>query len=336
MDTQNEDVDVTTLCRRTVVQGVLAAGLAGAAPALARQGAGEGMAPPIRLWPQAAPGGAGVTVVEEETDRSPPPAALRDRIIKGVRDPDLKVFRPRTPNGASLLIAPGGGYKWVVRDKEGYECAQRFADAGLTVYVMSYRLPGDGWAAGPETPLQDAQRALRLVRREAGRTGSGLDPARVGVMGFSAGGHVAGCLSLMFDEAVYSTVDSADQLSARPDISVLVYPVATMKPPLAHVGSRQLLLGKDPTADLEARWSLETRAREDAPATFLLHAADDASVPVENSLALEAALRSKKVATELHVFGEGGHGFGLRFAKGKPVEAWPDLVLAWWKRRGFI
>lgn len=317
--------------RRQVVAGLTAAGLVPALPAAA-----QGDGPAIRLWPGAAPGAAGVTIAEEEADRSPPPAPLRDRIIKGVREPDLKVFRPKTPNGASLLIVPGGGYRWVVRDKEGYECAERVAAAGLTVYVMSYRLPGDGWAAGPETPLQDAQRALRLVRREAGRKGSGLDPARVGVMGFSAGGHVAGCLSLMWDEPVYEPVDVADRLSARPDISVLVYPVATMRPPLAHAGSRSLLLGAAPTAQLEARWSLQDRARADAPATFLLHAADDLSVPVENSLALEAALRAKKVPTQLHVFEEGGHGFGLRFARGKPVEVWPELVLAWWKRRGFI
>lgn len=317
--------------RRGVIAGLTAGGLAPAWPAAAQ---GEGGA--IRLWPGPAPGGAAVTVAEAETDRSPPPAELRDRIIKGVRDPDLKVFRPRTPNGASLLIAPGGGYRWVVRDKEGYECAQAFAAAGITVYVMSYRLPGDGWAAGPRTPLQDSQRALRLVRQEAGRKGAGLDPARVGVMGFSAGGHVAGSLSLMWDEPVYEPVDAADRLSARPDISVLVYPVATMRPPQAHAGSRQLLLGPEPTAELEARWSLEDRARADAPATFLLHAADDLSVPVENSLRLEAALRAKKVPTEMHVFEEGGHGFGLRFARGKPVEVWPDLVLAWWKRRGFV
>lgn len=323
-----------TFDRRGLIQGAAAAGLL--LPGVARAGAAAGDAAPIRLWPTGAPGGAGVRVVEEETDRSPPPAPLRDRIIKGVRDPDLKVFRPKAPNGASLLIAPGGGYRWVVRDKEGYECAQRFADAGLTVYVMSYRLPGDGWAAGPETPLQDAQRALRLVRREAARKGAGLDPARVGLMGFSAGGHVAGSLSLMFDAPVYEPVDAVDKPSARPDISVLVYPVATMKPPLAHAGSRQLLLGPNPTPELEARWSLETRARPDAPATFLLHAADDVSVPVENSLALEAALRARKVPTEMHIFEEGGHGFGLRFARGKPVEAWPDLVLAWWKRRGFL
>ncbi len=324
------------LVRRRLVQGMAAAGLMTGLPGLARAGDEAPPEMPMKLWPAGAPGGAGVTVVEAETDRSPPPAPLRDRIVRSVRDPTLTVFRPKIPNGASLLIAPGGGYKWVVRDKEGYECAEAFAAAGLTVYVMSYRLPGDGWTAGPETPLQDAQRALRLVRREAGRKGSGLDPARVGLMGFSAGGHVAGCLSLMFDKAVYRPVDSADKLSARPDITALIYPVATMKPPLAHVGSRQLLLGGGPTPELEARWSLETRARADAPATFLLHAADDASVPVENSLALEAALRGKKVPTQLHVFEEGGHGFGLRFTHGKPVAVWPELVLDWWKRRGFI
>jgi len=318
------------ITRRRLGQLAAAVPLAGLGPPLVRA------EPAMRLWPAGPPGGAGVSVAEEEVERSPPPAPLRDRILKGVRQPALTVFRPQAPNGASLLIAPGGGYRWVVRDKEGYECAERFAAAGLTVYVMSYRLPGDGWAAGPLTPLQDAQRALRLVRREAGRKGSGLDPARVGVMGFSAGGHVAGSLGLMWDEAAYAPVDGADRLSARPDISVLAYPVATMRPPLAHAGSRTQLLGASPGPEQEARWSLERRARADAPATFLFHAADDASVPVENSLQLEAALRAVKVPTELHVFEEGGHGFGLRFAKGKPAEAWPDLVLAWWKRRGFV
>lgn len=290
----------------------------------------------MNLWPGPPPGGAGVTVVEETVDRSPPPAPLRDRIVKGVRDPAMTLFRPDRPNGASLLIIPGGGYRWVVRDKEGFECAARFAAAGVTVYVMTYRLPGDGWAAGPATPLQDAQRALRLVRAAAARPGSGLDPARVAVMGFSAGGHVAGCLGLMWDRAVYPPVDAVDALSARPDLSVLVYSVATMKPPLAHVGSRALLIGDSAPAALERRWSLEDNARPDAPPTFLLHAADDVSVAVENSLQLEAALRASKVSTEMHIFEEGGHGFGLRFTAGKPVAAWPDLVLAWQRRRGFI
>lgn len=288
----------------------------------------------LPLWPGAAPGGGAVTVTEEVVERRLSPGGLRDRIIKGVRNPTLRVFEPARPNGASLLMTPGGGYKWVVMDKEGYECAARFAAAGVTVYVASYRLPGDGWDAGPAVALQDAQRALRLIRARA--SAKGLDPARIGVMGFSAGGHVAGCLGLMWDRRTYAPVDAIDALSARPDSAALIYPVATMSPPFAHPGSRERMLGPAPTPEQERAWSLDTNARADGPPTFLLHAADDTAVPVENSLRLEAALRGAKVATELHVFEEGGHGFGLRFARGKPVEVWPDLVLAWWRRKGFV
>lgn len=288
----------------------------------------------LPLWPGAAPGGGGVTVREEVVERPLSPGGLRDRIIKGVRNPTLTVFEPARPNGASLLMTPGGGYKWVVMDKEGYECAARFAAEGVTVYVASYRLPGDGWEAGPAVALQDAQRALRLIRARA--SARGLDPRRVGVMGFSAGGHVAGSLSLMWDRPTYDAVDEIDALSARPDSAVLVYPVATMSLPFAHPGSRERMLGPAPTPEQERAWSLEANVRADAPPTFLLHAADDSAVPVENSLRLEAALRAAKAPTELHVFEEGGHGFGLRFARGKPVEAWSDLVLAWWRRKGFV
>lgn len=312
--------------RRSLIAAAPMLGLAGGARA-------DG-ATVLPLWPGAAPGGGTVTVTEAVVERPRSPGGLRDRIIKGVREPTLTVFEPTRPNGASLLMTPGGGYKWVVMDKEGYECATRFAAAGVTVYVASYRLPGDGWDAGPAVALQDAQRALRLVRARA--AAKGLDPARVGVMGFSAGGHVAGCLSLMWDRTTYGAVDTIDALSARPDSTVLVYPVATMSLPFAHPGSRERMFGPSPTPGQERAWSLEANARPDAPPTFLLHAADDTAVPVENSLRLHDALRAAKVATELHVFEEGGHGFGLRFATDKPVEAWPDLVLAWWRRRGFV
>ena len=317
---------MTDLTRRFLVAASPALGLA--APARANA------ATVLPLWPGAAPGGGALTVTEEVVERPLSPGGLRDRIVKGVRRPTLTVFEPARPNGASLLMTPGGGYKWVVMDKEGYECAEHFAAAGVTVYVASYRLPGDGWAAGPAVALQDAQRALRLVRARA--AARGLDPKRVGVMGFSAGGHVAGCLGLMWDRPTYAPVDEIDALSARPDSAVLVYPVATMSPPFAHPGSRERMFGPSPTPELERVWSLETNARPDAPPTFLLHAADDTAVPAENSLRLESALRAAKVATELHLFEEGGHGFGLRFAKGRPAEAWPDLVLAWWKRKGFV
>lgn len=312
-------------------RGLLAAPAVVGLTATAARAEGSSVIP---LWPDGAPGGEGVTVVEEVVERPLSPGGLRDRIVKGVRRPTLTVFEPARPNGASLLMTPGGGYKWVVMDKEGYECAERFAAAGVTVYVASYRLPGDGWAAGPAVALQDAQRALRLVRARA--AAKGLDPRRVGVMGFSAGGHVAGCLSLEWDLESYEPRDAADRLSAGPDVSVLVYPVATMTLPFAHRGSRERMLGASPSPEQERAWSLEQMVRPDAPPTFLLHAADDAAVPVENSLRLYDALRAAKVPAEMHVFEEGGHGFGLRFARGKPVEAWPDLVLGWWKRKGFV
>lgn len=307
--------------RRTLLA---ATGVAAAAPALAA-------APRvIPIWPDGPPGGEGVSAAEEVVERNPPPNPLRDRYVKHVRNPALTVFEPARPNGAALLMTPGGGYRWVVMDKEGYECAERFAAAGVTVYVASYRLPADGWAAGPAAPLQDAQRALRLVRSLA------ADPGRVGVMGFSAGGHVAGCLSLMFDRPAYAPVDAVDALSARPDLAMLMYPVATMHPAFAHAGSREQLLGPAPTAAQETAWSLEDNVRPDAPPTFLLHAGDDAAVPVENSLRLHEALRAARTQAEMHVFEEGGHGFGLRFTAGKPVAAWPELVLAWWRRKGFV
>lgn len=313
--------------RRTLLT---ASGIAAASPALA-----AARTRVVPIWRHGPPGGEGVSVVEAVVERNPPPNPLRDRYVKHVRNPTLTVFEPQKPNGASLLMTPGGGYRWVVMDKEGYECAERFAAAGVTVYVASYRLPADGWAAGPAAPLQDAQRALRVVR--AMTSAAGLDPKRVGVMGFSAGGHVAGCLSLMWDRWTYTPQDDIDHdISARPDLSMLMYPVASMLKAVAHAGSREQLLGPNPTAEQERAWSLEDNVRPDAPPTFLLHASDDASVPVENSLRLYRTLLAKQVPTEMHLFEEGGHGFGLRFTAGKPVARWPDLVLEWWWRKGFV
>ncbi|MFZ3006763.1 MAG: alpha/beta hydrolase [Phenylobacterium sp.] len=288
----------------------------------------------IALWPKGPPGAERATAREEVVERSKDPAIIRDRIIKGVTHPTLIAFRPQYPNGSALLMAPGGGYAWVVMDKEGYEAAERFARAGVTVFVMTYRLPQEGWSAGPAAPLQDAQRAMRLIRAHAAEYA--VDPKRVGVIGFSAGGHVAGVLTLKFDQAGYPAVDAADLATARPDFSVLMYPVATMAAPHAHPGSRRNLLGAAPAPAAIAEWSLETNARPDAPPTFLVHAVDDASVPVENSLQLFEALRARKVPVEMHLFEEGGHGFGLRFTVGKPAAAWPDLVLAWMQRRGYL
>jgi acetyl esterase/lipase len=287
----------------------------------------------IDLWPDGAPGAVNVSVPEEVVHRDND-FGLVDRALHNVTRPRLFVFRSQTPDGSAILITPGGGYKWVVIDKEGYEGARLFSRGGASVYVLMYRLPHQGWAAGPDTPLQDAQRAMRVIRARAGE--DRIDPARVMVMGFSAGGHVAGSLTARFDTDVYSAVDEADQLSARPDASVLVYPVATMRKPFTHGSSSENMIGTDPSENLLDKYSLESTTRPDMPPIFLLHATDDLSVPVENSLNLYAALKGMGVPTAMHVFENGGHGYGLRGIDNTPLRLWPELVKRWGVSHGMF
>jgi acetyl esterase/lipase len=278
------------------------------------------------IWPDAPPGQQSILTEEVITERSEPPA-LRDRIVTGITTPHLAVFTPSSPNGDAVLVLPGGGYQRVVMDKEGYETAEWLAERGITAYVLFYRLPGEYWSAGPDTPLQDTQRALRWIRHNAGDFD--VNPQRVGVMGFSAGGHAAATLITRFADPVYDAVDAADRQSARPDFAALIYPVISMRDGLAHSGSRERLLGKDFDAAGIAAHSPELRVRPDTPPTFLLHAADDESVPASNSLAMYEALRTAGVSAEMHLFAIGGHGFGLRYVAGKPVAAWPRLLETW-------
>ncbi|HST92444.1 MAG TPA: alpha/beta hydrolase [Brevundimonas sp.] len=307
-----------------------------AAPTGRLQTSASHLAPPdpietIRLWPGAAPGGEVVTVMPRVIERSADPS-FHDRLAQHTTDPILTVLRSQRPNGASLLLIPGGGYRGSVVDKEGLDCARVFAEAGITCFVLRYRLPGDGWAAGADAPLQDAQRAMRLIRARAAT--DGLDPRRVAVLGGSAGGHLAGLLTARSDSA-YELTDDSDRQSARPDLTILLYPVATMADPFVHKGSRRELLGPSPTPEAIRRYSLDQTDWTGAPPTFLLHAIDDASVPVENSLALLSALRAARVPVESHLFEEGGHGFGVRLIASKPAAVWPRLALEWAARHGW-
>jgi acetyl esterase/lipase len=280
----------------------------------------------IDLWPKGAPGMPAKPPVETVEERSRD-AAVSDRSVLGVTKPRLSVFRPRMANGASVLIMPGGGYSRIVIDHEGYDLARYLAARGFTAYVLFYRLPGDGWKAGPDVSLSDAQRAMRLIRARAQR--DGMDAERVAAIGFSAGGHLCADLATRFDARTYAPVDAADRLSARPYVAAPIYPVISMTAPVAHAGSRQMLIGKDASPALEAAHDPSRNATRDTPPCFLVHAEDDDVVPVENSLLFRSALKAANVPVETHLFTNGGHGFGLRKAAGKPAEAWPDLFLTW-------
>lgn len=283
------------------------------------------------LWPGGPPGPVPDGLVEHVVERDNP-FGLPDRAAHNVTRPILAVFRPARANGGAILIIPGGGYGWVVVDKEGHEGARHFAALGFTVYVLRYRLPHQGWQAGRLAPLQDAQRAIRLIRAQAGP--DGIDPAAILVMGFSAGGHLAGSLAAHAGMGLHAPVDVIDTLPARPDAVALLYPVVTMQAPFVHQRSRDNRLGPDPSAQEARAASLEETVQADHPPTLLIHAADDRSVPVDHALLLYRALRTAGVPCALHVFERGGHGFGLRGIAGTPLEAWPALVAAWARTHG--
>jgi acetyl esterase/lipase len=280
----------------------------------------------IDLWPNGAPGMPATALVETVNERSTD-AQLTDRAVYGITRPRMAVFRPSHPNGAAVLITPGGGYKWVVVDKEGYEMGRWLAARGFTVFVLFYRLPNECWAAGPNVVLQDTQRAMRLIRYRA--SDYGVNPERVAAMGFSAGGHACADLGARFAAAVYAPTDKADTLSARPFAAAPIYPVISMFAPNAHAGSRTNLIGATPSPEAQHTHSPHLNVPDNAPPHFILHAEDDDVVPVENALLLRAALRAQKIPVETHLFTHGGHGFGLRKAIGKPVEIWPQLFVDW-------
>lgn len=319
--------------RRTALAGL---GLAAASPLAAARA--EGL-PPLRqatpddepsewvaLWPGVPPGAPAI-LPDERIVARPESPVQPDRIMQAIANPRMAVFRPAEANGAAVLITPGGGYSHVVIDKEGFEMGRWLAARGITAFVLFYRLPHQGWAAGADTPLADAQRALRLIRH--GASSYAIDPARLSVMGFSAGGHVAASLATRFAAQAYALVDAADALSARPDAAALIYPVIAMRAEIAHAGSRERLLGAAPSAAQSMAYSPDEAVPADAPPFFLLHAEDDAVVPVDNTLRMRAAIKARGLPVETHLYQHGGHGFGISRAAGKPASAWPEAWFAW-------
>lgn len=289
----------------------------------------------IPLWPSVPPGGENVELKPTTVEQSTAPGEYHDRLLSGIATPLLTVFRPRAPDGSAMLIAPGGGYSFEDFDGEGVEPALRLNQAGVTAFVLVYRLPGEGWQNRADVPLQDAQRALRIIRSR-GPSDYGIDPARIGMLGFSAGGHLTASLATRFATPVYAPVDALDTIDARPDFTALLYPVITMLPPFAHEASCEKLLGRDASIALRAACSPERAVNAETPPCFLCAAADDIDVPIDNSLAMLAALRRANVPAEMHLFERGGHGFALRGAAGLPASVWPELLLRWGASRGYF
>ena len=287
----------------------------------------------ISLWPdEIAPGSERLSITLTITERSKDPF-WPDRILTGITRPSLTAFVPASPNGAAMIVAPGGAYGRIVLDKEAAEMALWLNTLGIYAFLLQYRLPGEGHAVGPEAPLADAQRALRVLRQNA--AGWGLDPARIGFLGCSAGGHLGAMLGTRFDRPAYDAVDAADRLTARPDCMLLLYPVVSMNAPCVHDESCRNLLGSTPSATQIDRYSAELQLPSGVPPAFIAVADDDNVVAPENSRRFHQALREAGCESHLHVFTSGGHGFGIRDARDTPAARWTGLAAQWLADNGF-
>jgi acetyl esterase/lipase len=284
----------------------------------------------VKLWPGTPPGARVDPAYKEIVtyrDNNPDKPSYRQ-----VTEPALEVFLPAAEKatGTAMVICPGGSYAGLAYDHEGIQVARWCNELGIAGIILKYRLPSDAIMENKVVgPLQDAQEAIRTVRRRAQEWH--VDPARVGIIGFSAGGSLAATASTMFDERVY---EPADAVSARPDFSILVYPVISMQAGVTHPGSRKNLLGPDPDAALVDRFSADQRVGPQTPPAFLVHSADDAVVPIENSIRYFLALKKNGVAGELHAYPHGGHGYGLGIKPDSPTR-WTEVLKVWLQTNGW-
>ena len=262
------------------------------------------------LWPRGAPGAMG--------------AQHKDK-------PTIAIWLPETEkaNGAAVLVFPGGGYDFVAMDHEGKQIAQWLTANGIAAFVVEYRHRSGGY--GHPAPLQDAQRAISMVRSRAKELR--INPDQIGVIGFSAGGHLASTTGTHFKRRAYAPKDKIDQVSCRPDFMILMYPVISLTQPFTNQGSKQNLLGDEPDKKLVRSLSSELQVTAETPPTFLVSSYEDETVPVENSVAFYLALRKAKVPCEMHVYQKGPHGVGLGKGHG-PIASWPKLCLDWMRLLG--
>ena len=248
-----------------------------------------------------------------------------------ISKPRLIVHRPEHPNGTAMLVISGGGYAHIELGKESTPAANWLQSHGITAFELVYRLPAEGWASA-DVPFQDGQRAMRLIRSLARKFG--FDENKVGIMGFSAGGHLAGMIEAEPDRQLYSPEDQIDRLSARPDFAALLYPVITMLPPFDHTHAEKEILGKHPDKAAQKAYSVQLHVNAQTPPTFLAQAQDDPISNIENSRLMYGVLQKYNVPSELHIFDSGGHGWGMG-APDSPVHVWPELFKTWAKANGF-
>ena len=300
--------------------------------------AGEAGGFEIPIWPGIAPGSAESTLKEEYRDRpiTDGTRVARDRSVRGVTRPTLTVYLPtrHKATGAAVVICPGGGFSHLAIDKEGHDVARWLQSHGIAGAVVKYRLPD--LKVGiyvPNGSIPDMQRAIRIVRLNAGKWN--IDPRRIGVMGFSAGGYMAAAAGTLFDEGDPNADDPIRRASCRPDFIVPVYPLISLElQGKRSAGLMERMLGRNVNDRLIGEYSLDTRVTSQTPPAFLVHAHDD-GLSVEHSILFYLVLRKAKVPAELHIYSKGGHGFGMR-QRGQPVSAWRERWLEWMKAEGFL
>lgn len=275
----------------------------------------------IPLWPEGVPG--------LRADASP--EKLENARASNVHQPSLTVHPAPADKatGAAVIIAPGGGYVRLSMENEGSLVAEWLNSIGVTAFILKYRMVEYGHPA----PLRDALRAVRLVRSQA--QALGVKPDRIGMIGFSAGGHLTASAGTLFDAPEGRTGAALDTVSARPDFLLLMYPVITLQDPYAHAGSRTALLGAGATPEQVAAMSLESRVTLGTPPTFLVHTQEDTAVPAENSLTFYRALRAAGVPAEMHLYEKGPHGFGMRKDVGQAA-TWIARAEEWMQARGWL
>jgi acetyl esterase/lipase len=276
----------------------------------------------VKLWPKGTPGPV-VSPKPEET--------FEGKRVRYVSEPMLYVYLPTRElnTGVAVIICPGGGYGIEAMDHEGYDVAEFLQSHGIAGIVLKYRLP----YGHSELPLQDAQQAMRLVRSHSQEWA--IDPGKVGIAGFSAGGHLASTLSTHFDTGNKDADNAIDKQSCRPDFSILLYPVITFKEEWGHMGSRENLIGKTNDWKIIEKFCNELQVTSQTPPAFIALADDDAGVKPRNSIEYYLALKREGIPAELHIFKEGGHGFGMN-KRGKAHDQWPLMMVEWMKAMRYI